>query len=59
MPECDTGPLNKKNIENVFYFKEKPYLCNPKQTITQQCPKRESDVTNKTLNNNNKKYILK
>jgi len=36
MPECDTGPLNKKNIENVFYFKEKPYLCKPKQAITQK-----------------------
>ena len=29
------GGINEKNIQNFFYFKEKPYLCKPKQTITE------------------------
>ncbi|ADY36444.1 hypothetical protein Bacsa_1887 [Phocaeicola salanitronis DSM 18170] len=30
------GGINEKNIQNFFYFKEKPYLCKPKQTITRK-----------------------
>ena len=44
-------------MQIIFYFKEKQYLCNPKQTITHYifC----SVTTYLFVNNNNKKYILK
>ena len=49
------GLLNEKNIQNFFYFKEKPYLCKPKQTITRKLLERESEVTKTFANNNNNK----
>ena len=42
-------------MQIIFYFKEKQYLCNPKQTITHFT----SVTTYLFVNNNNKKYILK
>ena len=50
------GLLNEKNIQNFFYFKEKPYLCKPKQTITRKLLERESEVT-KTFATEMKKGI--
>ena len=49
------GGINEKNIQNFFYFKEKPYLCKPKQTITRKPLERESEVTKTFANNNNNK----